>query len=425
MSELLVSVTVHDRVEELRVIGVTGDIGKVGGLLELAQEDRSPAVRLRAAESAASILVRHRVGPRRDLLSVTERRSLLDGFKTLDPGENLGLFSVLAALDLPRCLGRILVGLRDPRYDVRLSALVGLRKFSCSLSLFDDENLSKRIIDVISDKRHKPDVTASLAEFCASMGWSDVRPLLTEFLTREDQVGSAAENALELLDLAESVESFPGIWFSNGLDMNEVQDTEGPVAWLALRDDGAGVLHDDDVGGEPIRWVAEQSNSLRITVGRETISHRVRRLNVVFDNNAEPAPVMQFNGRVWYQRDDEYAIQVGEHFLGDSSGIRKVKRERFVDTLLPMIPDTPVGTLMTARLAANVGRYDSSITDIKGLMSAVKKPGSNLYFHLAEAYEGSGDMKKAIDALQGCVSADKGGAHYEIATSKLAKWSEV
>ena len=424
MAELLVGATVHERVEELREIGTVGELDKVRDLLALAQEDRSPAVRLRAAESAACILVRHRFGPRRDLLTTAERRSLLDGFKSLDPGENLGLFSVLAALDLPRCLGRILVGLRDPRYDVRLSALVGLRKFSCSLSVFEDENLSRRIIDVITDKRHKPDVTASLIEFCASMGWSEIRPMLNEFLTREDQVGSAAETALELLEQAESVESFPGIWFSNGLDMNEVSRDKGSLAWLALREDGEGILHDDDTGAEPIRWVAEQANSLRITIGRETLTHRVRRLNVVFGNNEEPAPVVQFNGRVWYQRSADSANEVAEHFLQDSGGIRKVKRERFVDNLVAMIPSTPEGRLLVARLASNVGRYKLAIADIKALISAVKRPKGHLYYYLAEAYEGGGDIKKATKALHDCTGAEKNGSHNKLAEAKLAKWSE-
>ena len=424
MAELLVSSTVHDRVEELREIGAVGELGKVRELLTLAQEDRSPAVRLRAAESAACILVRHRFGPRRELLSDSERRSLLDGFKSLDPGENLGLFSVLAALDLPRCLGRILVGLRDPRYDVRLSALVGLRKYSCSLSAFDDERISKRIIDVIADKRHKPDVTASLVEFCASMGWSEIRPMLDDFLTREDQVGSAAETALEILEQAESVENFPGVWFSNGLDMNEVCREKGSLAWLALREDGEGVLHDDNTSAEPIRWLAEEANSLRVTIGRETLTHRVRRLNVIFDNNEEPAPVIQFNGRVWYKRSLESAEDVAEHFLLDSGGIRKVKRERFVDNLVAMLPSTPKGQLLAARLASNVGRYKSAITDIKALISAVKKPKGHLYYYLAEAHEGSGDLKKAIKALNDCIAAEKNGSHHEQAEAKLAKWSE-
>jgi len=423
VSELLEGLTVHDRIENLKEIGLNGELSRVRDLLKIAQEDRSPAVRLRAAESAASILVRHRYGPRRELLTTAERRSLLDGFKSLDPGENLGLFSVLAALDLPRCLGRILVGLRDPRYDVRLSALVGLRKFSCSLSVFDDEKISRRIMDVITDKRHKPDVTASLAEFCASMGWSEVRPILNEFLTREDQVGTAAETAIELLDLAESVESFPGVWFSNGLDMNEVGTDNRSPAWLVMRDDGEGVLHNDEIGAEPIRWVAERSDSLRITIGRETLTHRVRRLNVVFNNNEEPAPVIQFNGRVWYQREANSAIDVGEYFLGDSGGIRKVKRSRFVDTLLPMMPDTPMGQLMSARLCGNVGRYKSAITDIKGLISSSKKPSGDLYFYLAEAHEGSGDNKKAMKALQDCLNVTKKGPYNELATARLAKLS--
>jgi tetratricopeptide (TPR) repeat protein len=247
---------------------------------------------------------------------------------------------------------------------------------------------------------------------------------LKEFLNREDQVGSAAETAMELLDLAESVESFPGIWFSNGLDMNEVRESDGAVAWLALRTDGEGVLHDDESSAEPIRWVAERADALRITIGRETLTHRVRRLNVVYDNNEEPAPIIQFNGRVWYQREAVSAIEVGEHFLGGAGGIRKVKRERFVDTLLPMIPESSAGKLMAARLAGNVGRYKSAIADIKRLISAEKRPQGHLYFHLGEAYEGAGNLKKAKAAFEDCVSADKSGEYCDLATSRLAKLSE-
>ena len=177
-------------------MGLVGGVEELEELIELSQSDDSPAVRLRAAEGAAHILSRLRVGERRGLLPVARRRQLLDRFRTVDPVSNPGLFPFLACLDLPRCLPRILVGLRDPRYDVRLAAVLGLRRYCASWSVSGDERAQKKVLSMFTDHRMQPDVLASLSELVAACGWQSGRASLDKLIGRDDQAGFAAEAAI-------------------------------------------------------------------------------------------------------------------------------------------------------------------------------------------------------------------------------------
>ena len=171
---------VPTRIAAVRELGLHGKPDIISRLVELARTDASPAIRLATAAAAADILSRYRVGKRAKELNLEERRKLLALFNGIDPGVNSGLFSMLASLGLPEAVGRISIGLRDPRGGVRVGAAVGLLRLVCSVQAHGDKELERRIVALLQDKRLKPDALAEVAEvLCAAVGYHvrrDPRP---------------------------------------------------------------------------------------------------------------------------------------------------------------------------------------------------------------------------------------------------------
>jgi len=325
-------------VEAVKAIGIEGGVDALEQLIELSQEDSSPAVRLRAAEGASDILSRHRIGEARNLLSVNRRRQFLDQFRRVDPFSNPGLFPFLACLDLPRCLSRILVGLRDPRYDVRLGAALALRRYCCSWSVSGDRSAQKKVIESFTDTRLKPDVLASLSELVASCGWQNSREALGKLVGREDQAGFAAEAALETLDELASIEALRGVWASNGLDAGEVSNSPRAPSWFVLSPE-KGVLF--TAGEEPLvfKWSALGPDSVQVTQGRTKSEWAFRRLWLSEKGDDNSGPAIQMNERTFYRSDLDGMRGLVEA-LGAEKGIKKPLRVKCAEAIALQLGDS-------------------------------------------------------------------------------------
>ena len=140
--------SVHERAAACRDLSRFGVPEQLGLLLHHAQHDPSPAVRLGSAAAASDILSRYRLPPASDTLTPEDRRALLALFQGFDPAVNSGLFPILATLNLPDMLRRIIAGLRDPRGDVRLGGAVGLLRMVSSAAVAGDE-----ILEMLEDPR--------------------------------------------------------------------------------------------------------------------------------------------------------------------------------------------------------------------------------------------------------------------------------
>lgn len=325
------TISLFDRVEAIKELGLNGNVDSLDSLIELSIEDDSPAVRLRSAEAASDILSRHRIGPSRDVLSVGQRRLFLDQFRRVDPFSNPGLFPFLACLDLPRCLSRILVGLRDPRYDVRLGAALGLRRYCCSWSVSGRASAEKKVVQAFTDSRLKPDVLASLSELVAACGWQSAREALQNLLGREDQAGFAAEAALDTLDELASPDGLQGIWASSGLDAGEISSTPRPKSWLVL---GPGKGFAFTVGQEAsaFKWSALSADRIQVTEGRVKSEWDLRRLRLSESGDDQFVPVLQYNEATFYRQDHE-AIATLVQAMNSTKGNRKPLRAKCAEVL--------------------------------------------------------------------------------------------
>jgi hypothetical protein len=333
------TISLFDRVEAIKELGLSGGVDALESLINSAIEDDSPAVRLRAAEAASDILSRHRIGGTRDDLSVGQRRLFLDQFRRVDPLSNPGLFPFLACLDLPRCLSRILVGLRDPRYDVRLGAVLGLRRYCCSWSVSGQAVAEKKVVQAFHDTRLKADVLASLSELVAACGWQSAREALAKLVGREDQAGFAAEAALDTLDELASIDGLQGIWGSSGLDAGEVSSSPKAKAWLVLGADKGFVFTEGEEAVVAFRWSALSADTIQVTEGRVKSEWPLRRLRLSESGDDDFVPVLQHNERTFY-RQSNVAIPELVKAINSTKGIRKPMRTKCAEALSVHLGDS-------------------------------------------------------------------------------------
>ncbi len=412
------SKSVHDRVQAVKTAGLQGTPEDVPRLLEIARLDNSPGVRLAAAAAAADVLSRHRTGAAAANFTAAQKFAVLDAFKGLDPGVNPSLFAALGALGGKKALARILIGVRDPRFDVRNGAAVGLLRYCVSWDAAGDESLRDQVIALLDDVRLRPDALASVLEICAACGWQDVRPALARYLGREDQLGQAAERAQERLDLSADPSTIEGNWLSDGRDAAEVNPEPGTPAWLILRGDlglEAGSL-------SPIRWRMESGTHLRMRRGNERVDRELRRMWLTTQDNQEPAPALQMEGRTYRRATPADVIALAELLLDSGGGVDRRRREEVAELVLPLLPETLPGRRAAALLQISVGRYQDALERLDGLMKGRKKVSPDLYFHLGEALAGVERMDEAREAWNEYLErAGKRGVHITKARRRLEK----
>lgn len=200
------------RAAATRDLAMTGTLEHVDKLLAKAVGDPSQGVRLGAAAAAADILARRRL----DGLEEADATRWLAAVVAVDPSRNIGLFQVCGVLDTPGALRRILVGVRDPRQDVRLGASVGLWRHCASGKVNGNKELQAQVENLVKDPKVKVETRVELARLCANLGYLGVRETaheLREGLTKT--VAEIADEAIRKLDNPPSVE---GIWVDYGID---------------------------------------------------------------------------------------------------------------------------------------------------------------------------------------------------------------
>ena len=391
--------SLYDRAETAKNLGLSGGIEELEKLIELSQNDDSPAIRMRAAEAAAHILSRLRIGPDRELLSSGRRRQLLDQFRGVDPLSNPGLFPFLACLDLPRCLPRILVGLRDPRYDVRLTAILGLRRFCCSWSRSGDRTAEAKVVAVLSDPRIRPDVLASVSELVSACGWQSSRPALVKLCAREDQAGYAAEAALEILDGLALESGIHGVWRSTGLDAGEVSQNPRPIAWWLWNDEGGMRM---EAGSKPVFFRGKLSGptELQMVVGRTKSTEEIRRLWLSQNDDDHSTAVLQIDERTYFQAEADAPLRIVEAFVALRSRPKTIC-EKMAAFMIPVLEEAGAdGTLAIAQLERLRGQPLVAVGRIQALIDGASKAKPNWFFHLGESFLEAGDVKKGHAALR-------------------------
>ncbi len=388
--------SIHERCSGCRDLSKMGDLDALPVLADRAANDKSPAVRLCSAGAASDILSRYRLAPHRDGLDNAARMRILDLFKVIDPAVNAGLFSMLACLDLPLSFSRIATGLRDPRGDVRVGAGVGLMRLCISVARLGDVDLEKSVVELLNDKRIKPDALGEIARVCAAAGYRSAASLLRDLdMGESGQAGLVIEMADVLDTLAEPIS---GLWASDGLDAGEVRGQGAlPPAVLAALGDGAALTHSQGDAG----W---KSADLLRGVGPGAGGRRMYFRRV---GEATPTHALQTRGRTWYPvdmaepfdlLDEPGALDVQAIAWGAEAPAQQADVD-LAEGLLPALGEGAGEARLAALVLARAGRPAEALAALEAA-AAQKKAAADLWFFLGEARAAAGDAAGATAAYE-------------------------
>jgi len=404
--ELLTHKSIHDRAEGARQLALIGTTEHVGQLMQIAQTDKSPAVRLGCAGAAADILSRHRTGHARRKLTLPDREAILAQFRALDPGVNPGLFAVLATLDLPRSLDRIVIGLRDPRYDVRQGATVGLLRYCTSGSVANNNRIPPKVIALLGDKRIRADVLAGIMRVCVACGWQQARPAIEQYLDRGDQVGKAAEECLAILDAQQDPQTLLGAWTYLGLDAGEVKAKAKAERVLVLAP-GVAIHGVRAKSYTPKTWSLDDSGALVLDGGAP---QKLRRMWLALPG-AEPVHAFQTGGDTWYAADPAASVALALDWLSAVHDNSVDDCRSMGEVLLPLLPDNAAGHKAAARIELASGLGAQAVARVRAVLAKRKKPPAELLWLLAQGQDLAGDTQAAEQTWRAYL--DRAGAKGE------------
>lgn len=215
-----------------------GQWADVVALVEVAQTDKNPSVRLVAAASASDILAKHRGAGGQSPLSDEERAQVQAWLRQSDPVKSPALLLLAAVCTDSRSLDRLERTFRDPRNIVRTAAVAAVRRMMLSVASMDEPALASRLGAWIADPRFKGDVGLELARLAGHLG---IQGFDSEVMAQSAYGTSHADVVTEALRRIRSVKtlgSWTGVWASDGHDVLE-PGAQGYVAWMVV--DGAEV----------------------------------------------------------------------------------------------------------------------------------------------------------------------------------------
>ncbi len=357
------------------------DLSKVGQparleqLIEMAGQDKSPAVRLGTASAAADILSRHRWGPARAAIDEDRRARLLRALNRVDPSVNAGLFPMLACLDVPASLGRIRIGLRDPRRGVRIGAAVGLLRHVASVSKVGDADIAELLVSSLSDKRLPADSIAEVARVCAAIGLHEALPRLETI----DLGGTLQELVDAALAALRQAEARPlGLWVGDGLDAGETNPTAAAPAVLVVGPAGA--------------WSRAPGGDWQPVAGPVQ-----RRIWLRRPGTQEPVHGLQIADTTWYAPVDsqlEEALDLPALAVPAAPVLGAG-----LDAVLATLDETPAGLRLRAVAALALGAPDAALAALD-LALAEKKPAPDLRTLRARAVEARDGAAAATPAWE-------------------------
>ncbi|RME25425.1 MAG: hypothetical protein D6798_09000 [Deltaproteobacteria bacterium] len=383
--------SIHVRCAAARDLSRVGTPDDILLLLDRAQNDPSPAVRLGAAGAAADILSRYRVGPRAGELDTATRQSLFDSFQGIDPNINAGLFSLLACIGLPVGFRRIAAGLRDPRVDVRLGAAIGLLRLCQSASVAEDEELEAAVVDLLRDRRLKPDAAAEVAMVAARVGYRSAAPVIAS-LALEGAHADQVDRALELLRSYE--EPLRGAFFTDGRDAGEVNPEPSMPSGFAVFSASGALMGDGD---DPANWSYLDG----------VLPGGIRRMFIRRVGDAEPSAAFQLEGRTWYAATVEQVCDAArtiarpDELQWEALEAESPLEEHAPSLFADLLPDDATGDLLRGLLLARAGRLDAAVEAFDACLQRPRKVPKDAGFYAGQALWAAGRVEDGRRALQG------------------------
>lgn len=383
------------RTAACRDLSKIGLIPAIRPLADMARSDKSPAVRLGAAAAVADILSRYRLGPARAGLPEAERKALLTVLATVDPGQNSGMFMMLASLDTDEAARRIRLGLRDPRGEVRVGAGVGLLRLCCSASRGADLVLEAEVVGMFADPKLRPDALVEVARAAVAAGYRSALPAME----RIDFEGAHQESINSLIQVMRGFDQPPtGVWVSDGRDAGEVNPAPPrPQALLVVGEGEAVMLRKGD------DWLPLPGFGQRAA----------RRMYFRRPGAAAAAPALQIGEHTFSPVTGEAAaaallalspepsLQLEEGSPWATAGADMAAR-----LLAPALPESAAGLLALGRLQIDAGDVDLAQATLARAAEA-KKAGPEPLSLLGLLHERRGEREAALQAYAAAMERGK------------------
>lgn len=379
---------IHARADAGRQLSKVGEPEHILPLLKAAIEDPSPGVRLYAVGAAADILSRYRVGKAAKAISKKDRESYFNSFKHVDPGQNAGVFSVMAVLGLPQLGRRLLVGLQDPRLDVRTGAIVGIYRYFISHAATKDTKLKADLLKLLSSARLRPDVLSAIVRLIGQCGWQEARGEIEVLRGRFGQVDEAIEQSLGWLDAQADPHTLMGAWASYGRDAGEVSEDKSPTEYLLLAPLVAARFHSEGV--QTMRWSTEKQ---QILLGENKVSLRRMTLDEPVDH--EMVQALQMEGQTWF-RSVKGAAELAERFSSTADTMDPQVGKLLAEAFVGALPESAVGERIKARVELAAGMNASALERLEAL-AAKKSASAEVFYYLGQARKNDGNEAGAQD----------------------------
>ncbi len=376
-----------------RDLALAGLPEHIDRLIAVAIGDKSPGVRLAAAGAAADILSRHRLPPRRDRVSAESRAAWLRAATSADPAVNPGLFGICGCLGTEAAFKRVLLGLRDPRQDIRAGACVGLWRTIVSAGASLLENVEALVVATVSDTRIRVESRVEIAKICADVGY------LSALAGARELPAQCTRNTRELAEaIVLRLEALPnpaGLWVRSGLDAGAIDPKcTGNDVLLVLGIGDAVWATGRDVRSAPLEpgW--------RVLSIRETARE-------------QPGAALQIGLDTWWPADGDDLCRFGDRLLAQGRADLLARCDEALGTTSAALRVRGAALLASGRSAEALLVLEAAV--------AGKKVPADAYWFLAQALRGTGRTSEATAHLEKFVAkAAKKAPWLEEAKRQLA-----
>jgi len=266
---------------------------------------------------------------------------------------------------------------------VRLGGAVGLLRMVSSATVAGDMLMEKRVTDLLSDRRLKPDALAGVAQICAAVGYRTALPRLHSL----DLPGAHGEAVAQALETFEGQEApLAGAWLSDGRDAGEVNPVSPHGHSFTIIDGDSALVRQPDGAWE--------------TIGGFTDG--VRRMFIRRVGEPEAGPAFQRDGRTWYKADlaavrtmlEEEAALRPLDWAAAAAGTGDPSLATVARTVAPLLDETAAPWRDLGRLRAQAGDITGAIQMLNRSVEGKRTPADTWYY-LGEALHAQGKTRLA------------------------------
>lgn len=393
---LLSSNSIPERAEAIRQLESGGDLDDLELLLKHLTTDKSPAIRLMAADAFSDIVSRYRMPPQREKFSDEQRLQWFNRLMLIPIQDNITIALIIATLDLPQSMTILLNGFRSSHSEVRLASAVGLMRYLQSARMRHDLSYEDLICQNLSDMTMHSDSVVYLAEICVAFNIRKALPLLKGFELHGEHARLIDIAKARLQDASENLD---GLWYSDGSDAGEFNPSpQTEAAFLMLN------------GAERLMRLQSESDWSPCSADEAIYPLFYRRIG-----QATPERVLQIGDRSYYRcREVEFELLFEKEGVSQNYQTLDAGEDGVTSHLQAL------AEALSAQIPDDISKYWRDLGGIwlragqpKRALAALetallgKRTPVDTYFFIGEAHRLLNNPEKAAEAWTTCLSKSR------------------